>query len=159
MMDTFRIELISETAKAPTKANSCYGMLWNLFADSFAHTGMQDATFDLNRTFYGTKLNGLATKDGYILKHRGRILVRTGLTVEPPIHYYAEITPKGITKYGTTVTALHRKGLLIERKIIMDGEIDFVVINLGYQPIEIKKGKIIAQFMMKPVCKLDMQIK
>ena len=92
-MDTFKIELLAETAKTPTEANGCYGMFWNLYADSFAHAGMQDVTFDLNKTFYGSKINGLASKDGYTLYPRGRILVRTGLSIDPPIKYYAEVVP------------------------------------------------------------------
>jgi len=134
-------------------------MLWQLYADSFAHTGMQDVTFDLNKTFYCSKLNGRATKDGYVLHPKGRILVRTGLTIEPPMKYYAEIVPiHDTTQYGTTSTALHSQGLLIERKIIIDCEIDFVAVNLGHKPIEIKKGEAIAQMIMKPIYNLDINL-
>jgi len=159
MMDAFKIELLAETAKAPAKVNSCYGMLWNLYTDSFYHAGMQDVTFDLNKTFYGSKLNGLATKDGYVLHPKGRILVRTGLSIDPPIKYYAQVVPiNDTTQYGTSATELHKQGLLIESKIIMGGEIDFVAVNLGHRPIEIKKGEAIAQMMMKPIYNLDMEV-
>jgi dUTPase len=159
MMDTFQIELLVKTAKAPTEVSGCYGMLWQLYADSFAHAGMQDVTFDLNKTFYGSKLNGRATKDGYLLQPKGRILVRTGLSIDPPIKYYAQVVPiYDPTKWGTTATELHKKGLLIERKIIMDGEIDFVAVNLGHKPIELHKGEAIAQFMMKPVYNLEIEV-
>lgn len=159
MTDTFKIELLSDAAKAPTEVSGCYGMLWNLYADSFYHAGMQDVTFDLNKTFYGSKLNGVATKDGYLLQPKGRILVRTGLSIDPPIKYYAQVVPiYDPTKWGTTATELHKKGLLIERKIIMDGEIDFVAVNLGHKPIEIKKGEAIAQMMMNPVYNLEIEV-
>lgn len=158
-MDTFKIELLAETAKAPTEVGSCYGMLWNLYADSFAHAGMQDVTFDLNKTFYGSKLNGVATKDGYVLQPQGRILVRTGLSIDPPIKYYAQVVPiYDPTQWDTTATELHKKGLLIESKIIMSGEIDFVAVNLGHKPIELKKGDVVAQMMMKRVYNLDMEV-
>ena len=159
MLDTFKIEKFAETAKAPTEVDCCYGMLWQLYADSFAHNEMQDVSFDLNKTFCGSKMNGRATKNGYMLHPRGRILVRTGLSIELPIKYVAEITPiHEITQYGTTSTALHSQGLLIERKIIMGGEVDFVAMNLGHKPVELQKGDVVAQFMIKPVYNLDIEI-
>lgn len=159
MMDAFKIELLAETAKAPTEVSGCYGMLWDLYADSFAHAGMQDVTFDLNKTFYGSKLNGVATKDGYLLQPKGRILVRTGLSIDPPIKYYAQVVPiYDSTQWHTTATELHKQGLLIESKIIMGGEIDFVAVNLGHKTIHLKKGDVVAQFMMKPVYNLNMEL-
>jgi hypothetical protein len=113
MTDTFKIELLAATAKTPTEVNSCYGMLWNLYADSFAHAGMQDVKFDLNKTFYGSKLNGRVTKDGYVLHPRGRILARTGLSIEVPDKYYVKIMP--------IYDWLYAHGLFIESKIIMGG--------------------------------------
>jgi len=158
-MDSFKIELLADTAKAPTEVSGCYGMLWNLYADSFAHAGIQDVTFDLDKTFHGSKINGLASKDGYILHPKGRILVKTGLSIDPPIKYYAQVVPiHNTTQRDTTVTKLHKQGLLIERKIIMGGEIDFVAVNLGHQPIEMKKGEAIAQMMLKPAYNLDMEV-
>ncbi len=130
-MDTFKIEVLAKTAKTPTEVNSCYGMLWQLYADSFTHAGMRDVTFDITKTFYGSKLNGRATKNGYLLQPKGRILVRTGLSIEVPDKYYVEIMP--------IYDWLYAHGLLIERKTIMDGEIDFVAVNLGHKPIELKK--------------------
>lgn len=149
MTDTFKIELLSDTAKAPTKVNG-YSMLWNLYADSFVHYGMQDVKFDLNKTFYGSKMNGRVTKDGYVLYPRGRVLIGTGLSIEVPDKYCVEIMP--------VYDWLYLRGLMIERKTIMDGEIDFVAVNLGHKPIEIKKGDAVAQFMMKPVYCLDMEV-
>ncbi len=145
-MESFKIELLSNTAKASIKVNS----FWQLYADSFSHGGMQDVTFDLNKTLYGSKMNGRATKNGYMLHPRGRVLIRTGLSIEVPIKYHVEIMP--------IYDWLYAHGLLIERKTIMDGEIDFVAVNLGHKPIELKKGDVVAQFMMKPICNLDMEV-
>jgi len=154
----FKIKLLSPDVVVPTKT----GATWELYADSFAHNGMQDVTFDLHKSFYGSELediNGLATKDGYILHPRGRILVMTGLSIELPINYYAEIIPlHNTTQYGTTSTALHSQGLLIEMKIIMGGEIDFVAVNLGHQPIKIKKGEAIAQMLITNIHPAQMQV-
>jgi len=151
----FKIKLLSPDAVVPTKT----GATWQLYADSFAHNGMQDVTFDLGKSFYGSKINGKAVKDGYILQPRGRILVRTGVSIELPIQYVAEIISlHKQTQYGTTSTALHSQGLLIERKIIIDGEVDFVALNLGHKPIEIKKGEAIAQMLITKVHTAQMQV-
>ena len=147
MKDNFKIELLSDAATAPTPANC---NMWQLFVASFAHNKMQDVTFDLNKTFHGTKLNGRATSDGYLLHPRGRVLIRTGISIKVPDNYYIEIMP--------IYDWLYAHGLLIERKTIMDGEIDFVAVNLGHKPIELKKGDVVAQFMMKPIYNLEMEI-
>jgi dUTPase len=145
--DTFKIELLSDAAKEPTPVNC---MCWTLSVSRFAHNEMRDVTFDLSKTFYGSKLNGRATKNGYMLHPRGRVLIGTGLSIEVPDEYYVEIMP--------VYDWLYLRGLMIERKTIMDGEIDFVAVNLGHKPIELKKGDVVAQFMMKPVYNLDMEV-
>lgn len=144
----FKIKLLSTDAVVPTKT----GATWQLYVDSFVHYGMQDVKFDLNKTFHGSKLNGRVTKDGYVLHPRGRTLVRTGLSIKPPINYVAEIIPNNTAHY------LDRQGLLIERKIIMDGEIDFVAVNLGHKPIELKKGEVVAQMLLTSVNHAEMQV-
>lgn len=144
----FKIKLLSPDAIVPAKT----GATWQLHADSFAHAKMQDVTFDLGKSFYGKKLNGEATKDGYILQPRGRILIRTGLSFESNQECVAEILQP-------TPTALHYKGLLIERYIIFDREeIDFVAVNLGHKPIKIKKGEAIAQMLITSVNHAEMQV-
>ena len=152
MLDrVFKIKLLSPDAIVPTKI----GATWQLYADSFAHAGMQDVTFDLGKSFYGNKLNGEAAKYGYILQPRGRILVRTGLSFESTPEYAAEI----LHMLKPTPTALHCQGLLIEHKFIFDmDEIDFVAINLGHKPIEIKKGEAVAQMLITSVNPAQIQI-
>lgn len=148
MTDTFKIELLSDAAKAPTPVNC---MCWTLSVSRFAHNEMRDVTFDLNKTFYsGKRVNGDYDFNGYTLHPSGRVLIGTGLSIEVPDKYYVEIMP--------VYDWLYLRGLMIERKTIMDGEIDFVAVNLGHKPIELKKGDVVAQFMMKPVYNLDMEV-
>jgi len=149
MLDrVFKIKLLSPDAIVPAKI----GATWQLYADSFTHYGMKDVSFDLGKSFYGSKKNGEATKDGYILQPRGRILIRTGLSFESNQECVAEILQP-------TPTALHCQGLLIEHKFIFDmDEIDFVAVNLGHKPIEIKKGEAIAQMLITTVNHAQIQV-
>ena len=69
----FRVKLLTETAKAPERANE--GDLWDLFADDFCFQNLEDR----NATMYKS------IDSGYVdLSPMGRVLVKTGIAIELP---------------------------------------------------------------------------
>ncbi|NBX53387.1 MAG: hypothetical protein EBT63_07060, partial [Proteobacteria bacterium] len=67
---SFKVKLLTETAKAPEKANE--GDLWDLFADNFESPSFKNNEWileDLEATIYP----------------QSRILVRTGIALELPV--------------------------------------------------------------------------
>lgn len=54
--------------------------------------------------------------------------------------------------------ALEQRGLFIENKIITGGEVSFVAINNGHEPITISKGDVIAKMLIRPLYPSKMEI-
>ena len=110
-----------------------------------------------------------------IIEPQGRILVKTGISLELPkqinnIAVYGKRKPwvygdlETYTKYPNESLIAYavadirprsqellQQGLFIEHKRITGGEISFVVINHGHDPITIKKGQVIAELEIKPL--------
>lgn len=100
----FKIKLLTKTAKTPTQEN--VGDLWDIYADSFDYSNLQDVTIEedyratiyfnmrnkiINHVFKGginvTNKSKKVKKDEIVLYPQGRILVKTGIAIELPINY------------------------------------------------------------------------
>lgn len=99
---------------------------------SYAHEG--DAGMDLY------------SQEDYILKPLERALVKTGVAMEIPEGYWGNIrdrsglaSKKGIHTLAGVVDSIYR------------GEIGVVIMNLGKEDFEIKKGDKIAQMLIQKV--------
>jgi dUTPase len=77
-MIPFKIKLLTGTAKAPTQENE--GDLWDLYVDNFCGNFLKDINIP--------EINS----DEYILKSGSRILIKTGIALELPLHLEAEIS-------------------------------------------------------------------
>jgi dUTPase len=88
-MIPFRVKLLTDTAKAPEKANE--SDLWDLFADSFNTDYLNDGYFDDEcKTFYSkSDHNDLVIIDNNqcTINPMGRILVKTGIIIELPQYW------------------------------------------------------------------------
>lgn len=104
----FRIKLLTDTAKAPTQENK--GDLWDIYADSF-----ESPTF---------KNNEWIMENRATIYPNSRILVKTGIALELPIHLESEIRKQYIDEYG-------KKGI---------GEIN--VYDMGWQFQKTEKDNI-----------------
>jgi len=105
----FRVKTLTKTAKAPTQENQ--GDLWDLYADNFCVNHIQDLFVDgNNEDFYSSfKYSSLEVEDAYtaeiyeynktlvntsknelgiVLHPQGRILVKTGISLELPVKYH-----------------------------------------------------------------------
>lgn len=121
------------------------------------HTWMKVRVFRLTPTAmlptYGSE--GAAARDVYadenltILPHGGMDMVSTGLVIETPHMWKTEIYAR---------SGMASKGILVSNapgKVDEDyrGEVKVLLINLGKDPYEIKKGDRIAQMEVNPVNK------
>jgi deoxyuridine 5'-triphosphate nucleotidohydrolase len=126
-MIPFKIKLLTETAKAPTKENE--GDLWDIYADDFCGEYLKDQP--LNDDSYETENEGIISyfknnytslwgnaKDGFIrctLQPQGRILVKTGISIELPINY---IDNKDDSNMGYHFSQLDKWQCLIDEREI-----------------------------------------
>jgi len=99
----FRIKLLTPTAKAPTQENP--GDLWDLYADNFDFSALQDQEHDgedatnyleaivvddagglgLPDEFDNSRIGCWRTDRGFEIMPHGRILVKTGIAIELPV--------------------------------------------------------------------------
>ena len=77
-----------------------------------------------------------------------RALVHTGLIVLLPPMYEAQVRPRSGLALKKGVTVLNTPGTIDSG---YRGEIGVILINLGEEPFEVKKGDRIAQLVIAPV--------
>jgi len=206
----FRVKLLTDTAKAPEQANK--GDLWDLFADEFCANNLKDVeldgddaatyktihsvsdnenydmidefyTFEINHDSLYDKQNSFYKKDYLRLYPQGRILVKTGISLELPIlwnyeysdHYdekwlfkkcpikcneeiayaVADIRPRSGLALKHGITILNTPGTIDNsyRK-----EIGVILCNAGHKPYTINKGDKIAQMLIRPLYSSKMEI-
>lgn len=196
-MIPFKIKLLTETAKPPHR--NCESDLWDLYADDFCGEKLKDIHYKEEAMYnyditHKQNLNFEDHLDCFDRNHlpdglpnecklysQGRILVKTGIAIELPIHTESEIRKQYIDEYGKEgigeiniydqgwqfnirendniikyavadirprSDALEQKGLFIENKIITGGEVSFVAINHGHEPITISKKDVIAKMLI-----------
>jgi dUTP pyrophosphatase len=84
-----------------------------------------------------------------IVKPMERVKISTGLRIEIPAGFEAQVRPRSglAIKYGLTV--LNSPGTIDSD---YRGEIEIILVNLGAQDVIIKDGQRIAQLVIAPVC-------
>lgn len=80
-----------------------------------------------------------------VLAPMQRILIPTGLFIELPVGYEAQIRPRSGLAFKHGVTVLNSPGTI---DADYRGEIKVLLINLGSEPFEIKHGERIAQMII-----------
>ena len=82
----------------------------------------------------------------------GRVKVPTGLKIEIPQGFEAQVRPRSglALKHGLTV--LNSPGTI---DCDYRGDLDIILINLGSQNVIIKDGERIAQLVVAPVCRVQ----
>jgi dUTPase len=200
-MIPFKVKLLTETAKAPTQENE--GDLWDLYADDFCDQNLLDTNYlkDEKCSFYNSyhqnilfdddHLNSIGNNSNYSeekvnaiqedknnieLFSQGRILVKTGITIELPIkkdlaisnewlftsdkdnvlsYAVADIRPRSGLALKHGITVLNTPGTIDNsyRK-----EIGVILYNAGHEPYTINKGDKIAQMLIRPLYPSKMEI-
>ena len=86
--------------------------------------------------------------EDYILKPMERKLIKTGLAFEIEKGYEVQIRPRSGLAFKHGITVLNSPGTI---DADYRGEIMVLLINLGNEEFEIKKGERIAQAVIAPV--------
>lgn len=183
----FKVKLLTNTAKAPERANE--GDLWDLFADEFCLQHLEDR----NATMYRS-----IDSDHVVLSPMGRILVKTGISLELPIKYskrqrigkakkdfngneilylleewsYKKKYNNKICNHVEAYAVADirpRSGLALKHGITVLNspgtidnsyrkEIGVILYNAGHEPYTITKGDKIAQMLIRPLYPSKMEI-
>ena len=93
----------------------------------------------------------LRAAESLILEPGERGSVGTGLSIELPEGFEAQIRPRSGLALRSAITLLNTPGTIDSD---YRGEIRIIVINLGQEPFEIKPGDRIAQMVIAPVVQL-----
>jgi dUTPase len=196
-MIPFRVKKLTKTAKEPHRNRE--SDLWDLYADDFCVNHFEDGKvrneIPFNKSYHHdwhyNKDDKIITRITHFCNYKkidkpfcklnpqGRILVKTGISLELPIEYitlygslrapinkwhWEELQENvGISAYGVAdihpcSNNLEQKGLFIENKTITGGEVCFIAINHGHEPITITKGDKICQMSLRPLYPSQMEI-
>jgi dUTP pyrophosphatase len=84
---------------------------------------------------------------------RGRAKIPTGLRIEIPAGYEAQVRPRSglALRYGVTV--LNSPGTIDSD---YRGELEIILINLGSETFTVRNGDRIAQLVAAPVCRAEL---
>lgn len=96
----------------------------------------------------------LFSVDDIIINPMERKLVRTGIQIQLPSNTEAQIRPRSGLALKNGITVLNTPGTIDEG---YRGEIGIILINLGNEPFEVKKSMKIAQMVIKPVIKPEIE--
>jgi dUTP pyrophosphatase len=84
-----------------------------------------------------------------------RALISTGLFIELPLGYEAQVRPRSGLAIKHGVTCLNTPGTIDSD---YRGEIKIILINLSNEPFVIQHGERIAQMVVQPVTKAEWEI-
>jgi len=87
-------------------------------------------------------------KDAIIINPGEIELIPTGIQIELPPNYEAQIRPRSGLALNYGITLLNTPGTVDSD---YRGEIKLIVINLGKQPVTIKRGQRIAQMVINQI--------
>jgi dUTP pyrophosphatase len=85
----------------------------------------------------------------------GRALIPTGLALELPMGYEAQIRPRSGLALRRGVTLLNAPGTI---DADYRGEVQVLLINLGAEPFAVRRGERIAQLVVAKVAKAELHI-
>jgi len=95
----------------------------------------------------------LDTQHPLTLAPGARALVPTGLIVELPAGYEAQVRPRSGLALNYGIAVLNSPGTIDSD---YRGEVGVVLANLGHAPFEIRRGERIAQLVVHPVTRADL---
>jgi dUTP pyrophosphatase len=99
-------------------------------------------------------LAALAPKTQLVLEPRGRDLVPTGLVIELPAGFEAQVRPRSGLALKHGVTVLNAPGTIDSD---YRGEVKVLLVNLGSEPFVVERGMRIAQLIVAPVTRVALQ--
>lgn len=112
----------------------------------------EDAKLPFYATEYASGLDLVCVDEVVVIRPLERVLVSTGIAIELPEGYEAQIRPRSGLAINKGITILNAPGT-IDRDY--RGEIKVILINLSDKEVVIKKGDRIAQMVIAPVAKVE----
>jgi dUTP pyrophosphatase len=88
-----------------------------------------------------------------VIPSLGRARIPTGLALEIPLSYEAQVRPRSGLAARSGVTVLNSPGTIDSD---YRGELGIILINLGQEPFTVRDGDRIAQLVIAPVCRARM---
>jgi dUTP pyrophosphatase len=95
----------------------------------------------------------LDTQHPLILAPGARALVPTGLVLELPAGFEAQVRPRSGLALNYGIAVLNSPGTIDSD---YRGEVGVVLANLGHAPFEIRRGERIAQLVVHPVARAEL---
>ena len=89
-----------------------------------------------------------SVEDCGVIQPMERKLIRTGIRLEIPVGYEAQIRPKSGLAINHGITHLNTPGTIDSN---YRGEIKIILINLGREPYKVEKGKKVGQMIFSKV--------
>jgi dUTP pyrophosphatase len=99
-------------------------------------------------------LAALAPNTRLVLEPRTRDIVPTGLIIELPAGFEAQVRPRSGLALKHGVTVLNAPGTI---DADYRGEVKVLLVNLGSEPFVIERGMRIAQLVVAPVTRVELQ--
>jgi len=96
-----------------------------------------------------------AVKEEVVLKPGARALIPTGLRVAIPVGYEGQIRPRSGLALRHGLTMLNTPGTI---DADYRGEVQIIVANLGEETFTIRRGERIAQLVISPVARANLQV-
>jgi dUTP pyrophosphatase len=109
-------------------------------APSYSHPG--DAGLDL------------FSVEGKTIEPGASSMIKTGISIELPPSTEGQVRPRSGLALKHQITLLNSPGTIDEG---YRGEVGVIVINHGKQPFEVTKGMKIAQLLVKPVIRVEIE--
>lgn len=117
-------------------------------------SGMDLCAFDISDVWGSVGFS--ADEDSLIILHPlSRALFSTGISLSIPPGYEGQIRPRSGWALKDGITVLNSPGTIDSD---YKGEIKVLLINLGHESVEIKRGDRIAQLVIAPVIKAELVI-
>jgi dUTP pyrophosphatase len=101
-------------------------------------------------------LAAIAPNTQLVLEPRARDVVATGLIIELPAGLEAQVRPRSGLALKHGVTVLNAPGTI---DCDYRGEVKVLLVNLGSEPFVIERGMRIAQLVVAPVTRVELQEK
>ncbi|MFP3206571.1 MAG: dUTP diphosphatase [Hydrogenobaculum sp.] len=112
----------------------------------------KDASLPFYATAGASGLDLFCIDDVVVIRPLERALVSTGIAIELPEGYEAQIRPRSGLALKKGVTVLNSPGTIDHD---YRGEIKVILINLSDKEVVIEKGERIAQMVIAPVLKVE----
>jgi dUTP pyrophosphatase len=101
-------------------------------------------------------LAAIASNTQLVLEPRARDVVPTGLVLELPTGFEGQVRPRSGLAMKHGVTVLNAPGTI---DADYRGEVKVLLVNLGSEPFVIERGMRIAQLVVAPVTRVELQEK